>query len=181
MQLLTAFTAMLGDVGYANASARQIDGILDWSDHVARAVARAKMMHARPGTLDVTFTGSATHRTWRVSCHSILAALSAQAEEARVRRAEQNVKAADLEQRAAAEEDEMAAASLRDEAVEARGEVSDLIQWEIAANDAHTFGESVIRNEEPVARRVFEGIQAAGGIREVPADKRYAATARGNR
>lgn len=158
MELLTAFTAMLNDVGYANASARQIDGILDWSDYVSRAVRHADEMGASAGCMEVTFSGSATHRTWRISCMSILAALQSQAEEARVRRGDADA------------EDE-----------EAGEDLDALMAWETAAADAHAFGEAVLRNEAPVARRVFDAIQAAGGLHEVPADKRYAATARGTR
>jgi hypothetical protein len=222
MEILTAFTAMLSDVTHVNASRRQVDGILDWLALTRSAVARAAAMRAPARCLEVTFSGSATHRTWRMSSQDILAALASQAEEARAGRAaaEQEAarrdhlagladadaamarqEAAQAEARAAAleaaggEAPAMAAQAARAEAGEARQRAAaldaaavqhrevaararraaaDYMTWEIAARDAHAAGAAVLAAEEHIAAMVHSGIQAAGGIREVPRDKRYA-------
>lgn len=48
-----------------------------------------------------------------------------------------------------------------------------LTAWESAARDARTIGLNVIRAEQPVAKRMYEGIQLAGGLAEIPKSKRY--------
>jgi hypothetical protein len=76
---------------------------------------------------------------------------------------------------AAAAEHAAAGVRHREEAGKARELSRRFLEWDITASDAHTFGERVLRNEQPIAVRVGEGIAAAGGLREVPASKRYAA------
>ncbi len=61
----------------------------------------------------------------------------------------------------------------RENARQARALAVLLMAWEIAARDAHGTGTAVLATEEPIARRMYEGIQAAGGLSEVPRDKRY--------
>ena len=68
---------------------------------------------------------------------------------------------------------EAAAEEHRAKARRARALVAALLAWEVAARDAHGTGSQVLAIEEPVARDMHDGIQAAGGLAEVPADKRY--------
>ncbi|MGH3408306.1 MAG: hypothetical protein ACRDRJ_38310, partial [Streptosporangiaceae bacterium] len=68
---------------------------------------------------------------------------------------------------------ETTAADHREEARKARQLAAELLGWQAAALDAHGTGTAVVAAEEPVARRMGEAIAAAGGLGEVPADKRY--------
>jgi len=73
---------------------------------------------------------------------------------------------------------EAAAEEHRGSARRARALAAALLAWEIAARDAHGTGSQVLAIEEPVAREMYEGIQAAGGLAQVPGDKRYLTRAR---
>jgi hypothetical protein len=73
------------------------------------------------------------------------------------------------------------AAAHRQNAAAARELAACLMQWEIAAGDAHTFGSRVLANEQRFALPVHDAITAAGGAGEVPLDKRYAAEHRTGR
>jgi hypothetical protein len=84
--------------------------------------------------------------------------------------ADGNAAAAD----AAAEEHATAERNHRDAAEKARAVSRRCQEWDNAASDASTFGSKILKNEEPIARRMYEGIVQAGGLREVPASKRYA-------
>ncbi|MGH3288744.1 MAG: hypothetical protein ACRDPD_29380 [Streptosporangiaceae bacterium] len=68
---------------------------------------------------------------------------------------------------------EAAAGEHRARAGAARALAAALLAWELAARDAHGTGSQVLAIEEPIARNMYDGIQAAGGQAEVPADKRY--------
>ncbi|MGH3411052.1 MAG: hypothetical protein ACRDRJ_52425, partial [Streptosporangiaceae bacterium] len=119
---MTAFGAMLSDVTAATTSRRQVSGILAWFDLARRAVHLAQVLAGSRAGLDVTFASSVTHRTWRASSQHILAALSAQAEEAARRRTE-------AEQHAAAEDSragqaDAAADAARTRAAAARAEAT---------------------------------------------------------
>ena len=189
MYILNVFWPMLNDVTWRNASERQVNGIRAWQDYVRRAVLSAPPGAAPAGSMDVPFNGAASHRTWRAACWGILSALSRQAGEAQALKALADAEAADQDR--AADRAAAAAASARDEAAaaehaaaarwrrekaaEARAASAAFSEWDIAASDAGTFGRRVLANEEPAARRVGEGIAAAGGLPEVPRDKRYAA------
>jgi hypothetical protein len=228
MYILDVFWPMLNDLTHRNASMRQVYGIRNWQDYVRRTV-QAAPDDATRDCLDVPFSGSASHRTWRVACWGILNALSMQAGEAQVRKAEADAEAVsrdraaeqadadaaaarsaaaafraqaaqsraaaagadpDLADRAgtdamiadgnaaaaeaAAAEHAVTALKHRENAAEARVVSRRCQEWDIAASDAGAFGKRVLANEEPIARRVGEGIAAAGGLPEVPADKRYA-------
>lgn len=254
MDLMTAFSVMLGDVTHVNASARQVHGILSWHDRTRGAVRHAARLAAGASCLEVRPVTAVTHRSWRASSRMILDALTAQAEEAARRRQAALREAASEDQQArqadAAAEDarrradaargraaaaaagaaaaraqaagcadsqdagaflaqaasleaeaaaaaaeaaaadreaaalEAAAARHRENARKARQLAAAMLAWEIAARDAHGTGTAVLAAEQPVARQMHDGIQAAGGLPEVPRDKRYltldgAAAARG--
>ncbi len=53
--------------------------------------------------------------------------------------------------------------------------------WACAARDARGCGSQVVANEYLPAVMVGQAIGAAGGVREVPADKRYASNDGGPR
>jgi hypothetical protein len=87
MYILNVFWPMLNDVTWRNASVRQIYGIRTWEDYVRRAVLSAPDGAAPQGSMDVAFNGSATHRTWQITCWGILSALASQASEAQASKA----------------------------------------------------------------------------------------------
>jgi hypothetical protein len=101
MELMTAFSAMLSDVTHANASDSQILGILTWLDRAREAVRRAAALEAGSG-LEVSFAVSATHRTWRLTSQMLVAAFTAQEDEALARRADADVEASGEDRDAAA-------------------------------------------------------------------------------
>jgi hypothetical protein len=229
MDLMTAFTAMLGDVTHVNASRRQVTGILAWQDLTRRAAGLAGSLTGAGRGLQVSFSSSGTHRTWRMSGQLILGALRDQMDEAAIQRARADLAAQDSDRAADAEEAAAAAAASeaaaarqraasclaaaaastadgeraalqaaaaaaaaeaeaadataarlaaaarehREEARLARQRSAQLLGWQIAAQDAHGHGTRVIAGEEPIAAAMHAGIQAAGGISEVPGDKRY--------
>lgn len=124
MNIESAFQAMINDVSSADASRRQIDGILDWLDPVRRACAHARQLEAPASCLEVAFAASATHRTWRASSEAILAALAAQSETARAWRAGAEQEAEQRDH--LAREADAGAADARREAALARSRAAEL-------------------------------------------------------
>jgi len=243
--MMNAFIAMMGDITWADVADGQAEGVLSWHSVAARAARCAQGLDAQPQCLQVTFSGSHTHRTWRMSANSILDTLLAQVDEARTRRsraeretsaqadkaaaadadareaaqraethraeaeqarrdasaarrlasldpqyadgflaqAAQHEARADMATRAAgeagqeAERRTRAAEGHRDKGREQRSLARQLLNWEEAALDAHGTGTNLISDWQPVALRMFEGIQAAGGVQEVPKLKWYLTTA----
>jgi hypothetical protein len=80
--MMTAFVVMADDVTFVNASREQIDGILLWHDRARLAHNEAGVLAAGRPCLDVLSAGARTHRIWRLTAQSVLAALAAQSEEA---------------------------------------------------------------------------------------------------
>lgn len=156
MEIPQAYHAMLDEVRWADASLRQVNGLIGWADRLDEALRYATYLNARPAGLNVAFPGASTHRTWRTCMLVIITALQHQASEAETRRSEAEISAGS-------------------DSGGTGDDIRALMDWETAALDAVDYGRRVIANEEPVARLVFEGIARAGGPREVPADKRYAA------
>ena len=190
MHMLMAFAGMMNDLHYGDAPDRQIDAVLDWEDDVRR-VAAAVPANV-PADCEVTFGGAAVCRTWRTSCYSILAALKAQAGDAVVRRieadgeaAERDRLAAEAEAAAAAQDDpatagacRAAAGKHREDAEAFRNLSRRLLEWQIAAEDAHASGTRMLADELPRAQRVGEAIGRAGGAREVYGNKHWAGGSR---
>jgi hypothetical protein len=73
------------------------------------------------------------------------------------------------------EHDSQAAAAERhrDRAGRLRQLARKLLQWEAEAEDARGTGENLVRGLNPAAWEYFEGIRAAGGLRNVPRSKWY--------
>jgi hypothetical protein len=176
VHVLRAFTAMTWELGWRDAPGWLIDEVDLWEDRVREAVRRAELAGAAPECTDVTFGGAGSHRTWRASSWVILQALSMQAETAMRERLEADA-VADREDRLAADAEEPAAGRHRENAAAARHRSGACMAWEVAARDAHGHGSTVLAGTQPAAVRVGEAIRQAGGIREVPRNKRYATTA----
>ena len=188
MHLLNAFAGMTNDLRYGDCPDRQVDAVLDWEDAVRRAA--AAVPSSVPADCEVTFSGAASCRTWRTSCYSILQALAAHAEEAVLRRIEADRSAARHDQAAAAAEADAAAAAAaagadafallaaaaehREAAAAARYLSRQLMDWQVAAGDAHASGSAMLSDELPRAERVGEAIGRSGGVREVYRDKHWA-------
>lgn len=81
MDLMRAFTVMLGGITAADASSRQVNGILTWRDYVYEAVKRGQEVPGADGqgTYVALVTSSETHLQWRLAAGAILEALAEQA------------------------------------------------------------------------------------------------------
>jgi hypothetical protein len=109
MSLMRAFTVMLGDVKAADASARQVTGILQWRDYVHEAVRRGEGLPCSPGRA-VHMPSSSTHARWVMAAEAILDDLREQANDADVLYEEAMAAANAADGEAAAAESEAASA-----------------------------------------------------------------------
>ncbi len=81
MSLMRAFRAMLDDVKAADASARQVTGILTWRDYVHEVVRRGEGLPCSPGQR-VFMPSTETHVKWVMAAEAILDDLREQASDA---------------------------------------------------------------------------------------------------
>jgi hypothetical protein len=173
MSLMRAFTVMLGDVKAADASARQVTGILQWRDYVHEAVRRGEGLPCSPGRA-VHMPSSSTHARWVMAAEAILDDLREQASDADELYADAMAaaNAADGEEAAAESEAASAEASAAAEQAAAARELAEkAMVWGIAARDAHTFGERLVADENEIAVPIGEALAAAGGVSEVYGSK----------
>jgi hypothetical protein len=243
MELMTVFRAMMSEITSDDGSETLVNGILLWASRTSDAVRRARQHDAAQHCLEASFSGASTWRLWKYAADNILAALIAQEDEARARRATAEREAAARESRAAeadagaavaadqarasraraatartrageartlagtcenpetaaafeaqasacdaqaaaadsdAQAGESAAAALagqaekhRERARLERARSKELRAWEASARDAHGTGTLLIAVQQPVQNAMYEGIQAAGGINQVPRSKYY--------
>lgn len=181
MDLMRAFTQMLAGVTAADASLRQVRGILVWREHVHTAVrcGPGDGGHAE-GMAVGAVPESVTHRGWRGAAEMILDALYRQAcaadtlaAEAATEAAEADILADSYEAAAASADDDGAAVLLaaalaaREAAKEARRRAGAAMAWNVAALDAHTTGTRLVADENAIAASVGQALAAAGGVGEV--------------
>ena len=175
-----AFMLMLGCITAADASRRQVNGILAWRDQVRHALAKAQAAGGTAGT-KAPAVPSTTHRAWLVASGAIVDALYTQSTAAGILRCECEAAAEELEAEAAAteDEDEDEAGELLTQAAALRARAEAATVWQIAALEAAAAGRSLTTAEDAIARPVGEAIAAAGGVREVPGAKHYLTPALG--
>lgn len=173
-----AFMLMLGCITAADASRRQVNGILAWRDQVRHALAKAQAAGGTAGT-KAAVVPSTTHRAWLVASGAIVDALYTQAAAAARLRCECEAAAEALEAEAAATQDEDEAGELLAQAAALRARAEAATVWQIAALEAAAAGRSLTTAEDAIARPVGEAIAAAGGVREVPGAKHYLTPALG--
>lgn len=185
MDLMRAFTQMLAGVTSADASARQVRGILVWREHVHTAVRRGPDGCSQTEGTDVgAVPESVTHRGWRGAAGMILDALHRQACTADAIAGTADAEAADADRRAACHdaaaasaEDSAAAAhraaaqAAREAADAARARADAARLWCVAALEAHATGTRLVEDENAIAFPVGQALAAAGGAREVYGDK----------
>ena len=201
MDLMRAFTVMLGGVTAADAPRRQVNGILEWRDYVYGAVKRAAAVpDADLSGLEVALvTSSQTHLEWRMAAGAILDALAQQANAADVayarakaaeaaalrEAAECDAEAEACEQAAAAADDAAEAAMYVAEAAMWRARAEEwrreaqrqaaiaaaAMEWGAAARDAIAYGSRLVTGEDAMALPVAEAVAAAGGPSEVYGQK----------
>lgn len=190
--MLDAFNDMIGGLYHGDASAWQVDAILDWEDKVREAVRSARLAEAPKSATDVMSAGADNCRTWRVTCYSILRALQDGSGDAATERAEAEIEASKQEQLAAeataravtaenpdeAERARAAAAAHRDKAGACRVHAVFCMRWQVAFDEAHAAGSAMLANEVPRAVNVGEAVVNAGGAKEIPAEKSWAAPSR---
>lgn len=210
MDLMRAFTVMLGGITAADASSRQVNGILVWRAYVYEAL---QCSYSVPEAEDrgsdvILVTSSETHLEWRLAAAAILDALARQANSAdvayerAVRAAaaataaaedydaaagacEANAGATDDQKEASAylaqaEKFRVAADTCRKEAARQNAIAVAAVAWGIAARDACAFGSALVAQENAVAFPVGEAIAAAGGPDEVYGDKHALTTGSGS-
>lgn len=185
MDLMRAFTQMLAGVTAADASARQVRGVLVWREYVHNAVRLAP--EGCEGQVGPS-PESVTHRGWRLAAGAILAVLRAQAGAADARAATETAEAARQDEIAAAHDSAAASAddggaahlaaarAAREAAATARVRADAAMAWGVAARDAHTTGTRLVAEESAIAFPVGQALAAAGGADEVYGDKRALAT-----
>ena len=107
MDLMRAFTVMLGGVKAVDADADDVNGILQWRDYVQTAVTRGAGLPSSPGRA-VFMPSSEKHATWMMACEAILDDLREQAGDADRLYAEALAEAEEADQDAEAAEGEAA-------------------------------------------------------------------------
>jgi hypothetical protein len=187
MDLRQAFQFMLGCVSAADVSPRQVTAILTWEDAALQVAAHADFWEW-PAEIPAIEPG--VHRRWLAASRAMIADLAAQGgradqEHAQMVTAEADALelAAELDRAAAAAvaagdpaagSSAAAAAERAREAADIAGDLADLaMQWAVAARDAATLGERVVRDEDAVTRPVAEAQARAGGPGEVAGDRSY--------
>jgi hypothetical protein len=197
--MMRAFNHMLACITAADASQRQVNGVLAWREYAERA---CELASSREGTR-VLASDSRTHRAWRAAAASIADALDTQAELAAIEAAEAEIRVREAQQAAAAataaaaqaqaaadrasKDDDGAgwaramhevsrcqreADAQRQSAEKARKDIDAATSWMIAAMDARDVGRNLIESEDKVSVPVGEALRAAGGVSEVYGDKR---------
>lgn len=172
MSLMRAFTVMLGDVKAADASARQVTGILQWRDYVHEAVRRGEGLPCSPGRA-VHMPSSNTHARWVMAAEAILDDLREQAGDADVLYEEKVSEAAEWDREADAAEGEAAASAAAAEAESAAAETC-MANRDFGAAAAHQAAAAMHRaNAAAAAARAAEARRRAAEAREM-ADKAMA-------
>jgi len=174
--LLGAYDVMLRGLTAADASRRQLNGVIGWAWHVAAACRAGEGCGSTAGMTVNLAGGEYDHGSWKSDCRQILSALlRQQAAAERIRLAE--LAAAAREEAAAAAarrrgEPGMAARHDR-EAARHRDRAARALKWQLAASDARGQGWLLIRAEDAHAIPVHEAIQRVGGLAEVARVKAY--------
>lgn len=193
MEITAAFDLMLASLRAADASRRQVSGVLSWRDLVAVAVRARRACGQAEGPpppaagTQVAAHDAATHRAWLHLCGQITAALEAQARcaiEAHVRwrwAEHQRARERDdwLDAAAAAGDDDGRAhcLAMAEECEEARirasAEMTAAAGWHTAVEQATASGQALAVHEDRIHRPAGEAVAAAGGLAEVAAVKHY--------
>ena len=176
MEIGTALDVMTGGLTAADASARQVSGILAWGDLAAASREAALAVTSTPAGLTVTAGESRVHRQWRDQALAITAAFRAQAAHAD-RIAAAATAAAERAEAAAADaalaRNAALAASAAAVAAANRERAAAAMRWQAAALDAATAGDSLITREDTITVPVGDAQAAAGGVPEAAASKHY--------
>lgn len=193
MEIMAAFDLMLASLRAADASRRQVAGVLAWRDLVAMAVLARQACGQVEGPpppeegTRVATHDAATHRAWLHLCEQITSALKRQAHCATETHAQwgwaeqQRGHERDdwLDAAAAAEDDNgrahcLAMAGKCEEArIRARAEMAAAAAWHTAAEDAAVSGQALAAHEDRIHRPAGEAVAAAGGLAEVATAKHY--------
>ena len=192
MDILPAFDAMLGSLTAADASRRQVTGVLAWRA-LAEAADAAMDAYANqadgevPPVMLARVSPTPTHRAWMRQSGLIITVLENREQQALTAqvtwtdRARQHEQARDwwlAAAEAAASPGERAArqaAAQQEEEERARcAAVAALAgTWQAAAAEAVSAGQALTGREDAIQRPVAEAVIAAGGPAEVALDKRY--------
>jgi hypothetical protein len=193
MEILPAFDMMLGSLTAADASRRQVNGVLTWRTLAAAAEAGRSAYSKAAGGEEVLSVMKArvrrtpTHVAWMRQCGLMIAVLEGQEHQALAAqvtwtdRARQHEQARDRWLTAAAaatddaERDACYSAAAREEAERARcAEIVRLAgAWQAAAAEAVSAGLALTAREDAIQRPVAEAVIATGGLAEVARDKHY--------
>jgi hypothetical protein len=192
MDILPAFDVMLGSLTAADASRRQVNGVLVWRA-LAEAAEAAMGAYAKQADGDIPpvmlarVSPTPTHRAWMRQSGLIIAVLENREQQALTAqvtwtdRARQHEQARDrwlaAAEAAAGPSDRAArqAAAQREEGERARCAAAAALAgaWQSAAAEAVSAGQALTGSEDAIQRPVAEAVIAAGGPTEVALDKRY--------